>query len=376
MMHTYGRFDVALVSGHGATALDCDGREYIDFTSGIGVNSLGYSDPVWVSAVAEQAAKLQHTSNLFYQPVQTKLAETLCKLTGFSKVFFGNSGAEANECAIKLARKYGMDSYGGQHSEIVTLKNSFHGRTVTTLAATGQDEFHRNFVPLTQGFSYAEPNMESVTEKISDKTCAVMIELIQGEGGVLALDREFVKQLAALCKERDILLIVDEVQTGVGRTGALYCYRNYGIVPDVVTTAKGLGGGLPIGACLCSERLADVMGTGMHGSTFGGNPVVCAGAQAVLDRVGDVSFLTEVQEKGKLLADRLRGMKGVEEVRGMGLMLGAKPKSGNVKELAARCVESGLLVLTAKDALRFLPPLVISTGELEKGITILESVLN
>ena len=376
IMQTYGRFDVALVSGHGATARDCGGREYIDFTSGIGVNSLGYADPVWARAVAEQAARLQHTSTLYYSPVPTTLAETRCKRPGVSKVFFGTYGAEANECAIKLARKYGMETYGKHRNEIVTLINSFHGRTVTTLAATGQDEFHQNFTPLTQGFSYAEPNLESVTASLSDKTCAVMIELIQGEGGVVPLDKSFVKSLNELCKKRDILLIVDEVQTGVGRTGALYCYQNYGIVPDVVTSAKGLGGGLPIGACLCTERLGKVLGAGMHGSTFGGNPVVCAGAQAVLERVGDAAFLQAVIKKGAYLSDRLKNMNGVEQVRGMGMMLGAKPKQGSVKELAVGCVKQGLLVLTAKDVLRFLPPLTITYEEIDKGLAVLEKVLS
>lgn len=375
IMQTYGRFDVALVSGHGATARDCDGKEYIDFTSGIGVNSLGYSDPAWVRAVSEQAARLQHTSNLYYSPVQTALAEALCKQTGFSKVFFGNSGAEANECAIKLARKYGTEAHGEGCNGIVTLRNSFHGRTVTTLAATGQVGFHRYFTPFTEGFSYAEPGMESVAAAVNEGTCAVLIELIQGEGGVVPLDPAFVKELAAFCKERDILLLIDEVQTGVGRTGALYCYQNYGIQPDVITSAKGLGGGLPIGACLCGERLSGVLGAGMHGSTFGGNPVVCAGARAVLDRVGDDAFLREVREKGEYLAARLKKMETIELVRGMGLMLGAKPKQGAVGKIAVRCAENGLLILTAKDALRFLPPLTISYEELDRGLDILEKVL-
>ena len=375
IMHTYGRFNVALVSGHGATAVDCTGKEYIDFTSGIGVNSLGYCDTKWAAAVANQAATLQHTSNLYYNPVQTKLAETLCGLTGFSKVFFGNSGAEANECAIKLARKYGTETYGETRNEIITLQNSFHGRTVTTLAATGQDGFHQHFTPFTQGFVYAEPSMEGVQSCLNESTCAVFIELIQGEGGVLPLDPDFVKELAQLCKERDILLLVAEVQTGVGRTGALYCYQNYGIMPDVVTSAKGLGGGLPIGACLCTERLGGVMGAGMHGSTFGGNPVVCAGALAVLERVGNDAFMEEVKKKGKYLADRLNAMEEIELVRGMGMMLGAKPKSKSAKEIAARCVGNGLLVLTAKDMLRFLPPLTISYEEIDKGLEILEKTM-
>jgi len=375
IMQTYGRFQLALVSGHGATAADCTGKEYIDFTSGIGVNSLGYCDAKWTQAVSQQAATLQHTSNLYYNPVQTKLAETLCKLTGFSKVFFGNSGAEANECAIKLARKYSADQYGEARSEIVTLQNSFHGRTVTTLAATGQDGFHANFQPLTTGFSYAETNIESIKACVNANTCAVFIELIQGEGGVLPLEQEFVKELAALCKERDILLMVDEVQTGVGRTGALYCYQNYGIVPDVITSAKGLGGGLPIGACLCAERLAGVMSAGMHGSTFGGNPVVCAGALAVLERIGNEDFMAEVKAKGKYFTDKLTAMDEIEFVRGMGMMLGAKLKAGTAKEIAQKCAENGLLVLIAKDMLRFLPPLTIRYEEIDKGLKIFKETI-
>lgn len=375
IMQTYGRFPVALVSGHGATAVDCAGKEYIDFTSGIGVNSLGYCDGAWVGAVARQAGRLQHISNLYYNPVQTGLAETLCSLTGFSKVFFGNSGAEANECAIKLARKYGTETYGPHRNEIITLQNSFHGRTVTTLAATGQDSFHQYFTPFTQGFVYAETSMESIRAAAGKNTCAVFIELIQGEGGVLPLDPAFVKELGSFCKERDILLMVDEVQTGVGRTGKLYCFQNYDLMPDVITSAKGLGGGLPIGACLCGERLSAVMGAGAHGSTFGGNPVVCAGAQAVLDRVGDKAFLAGVTQKGEYLSEKLKEMDKIELVRGMGLMLGAKPAAGSAKEIAAACLQNGLLVLTAKEMLRFLPPLTISLEELNKGLAILEKTM-
>ena len=377
MMPTYGRFDVALVSGKGATAVDVEGKEYIDFTSGIGVNCLGYSDPKWADAVARQAATLQHISNLYYSPVATQLAETLCKLSGFSKVFFGNSGAEANECAIKVAREYSMKKYGAERSEIITLKNSFHGRTLTTLTATGQEVFHQHFLPLTPGFSYAEPNMWSLTKQVTDKTCAVLIELIQGEGGVLPVDKVFVQELSAFCREKDILLLIDEVQTGVGRTGALYCFQNYGIQPDVISSAKGLGGGLPIGACLCTEKLADVLGPGLHGSTFGGNPVVCAGALAVLGRMQEPGFLDSVKEKGAYIAQRLRGMDGIESVRGMGMMLGAALSGGkSAKAVAASCVQNGLLVLTAKDVLRFLPPLTITMEELDRGLVILQKTIN
>ncbi len=375
LMQTYGRFPVALVSGHGATAVDCNGKEYIDFTSGIGVNSLGYCDERWTRAVAKQAATLQHTSNLYYQPMQTKLAEKLCTLTGFSRAFFGNSGAEANECAVKTARKYAADKYGKNRYRIVTLQNSFHGRTLTTLAATGQDAFHEKFTPLTQGFSYAFPSMDSVKENVSGDTCAVMIELVQGEGGVLPLEAGFVKELAAFCGERDILLIVDEVQTGVGRTGKLYCFQNYGIMPDILTSAKGLGGGLPIGACLCTEHLGGVMDAGSHGSTFGGNPVVCAGALAVLDVVGNGDFLQEVREKGAYLTEKLSAMEEIEFVRGLGLMLGAKLKKGSAKAAAQKCAESGLLVLTAKELLRFLPPLTITYEDIDKGLAVLQKVI-
>jgi acetylornithine/N-succinyldiaminopimelate aminotransferase len=376
IMPTYSRFDVALVSGKGATAKDCEGREYIDFGSGIGVNSLGYCDDKWVKAVSEQAATLQHTSNLYYNPVQTRFAETLCKMTGFSKAFFCNSGAEANECAIKLARKYGTETYGENHNQVVTLLNSFHGRTVTTLAATGQDGFHQFFTPFTEGFSYAEPNMESVKQCVTKNTCAVLIELIQGEGGVLPLEADFVKELSNFCKRRDILLMVDEVQTGVGRTGALYCYQNYDIMPDVITSAKGLGGGLPIGACLCTERLGNVLGAGMHGSTFGGNPVVCAGALAVLERIQEDGFLEGVQAKGEYLKNKLQAMEQIEQVRGMGMMLGAKLKKDNAKEIAAKCAKHGLLVLTAKNMLRFLPPLTITYDEIDRGLKILQNTLD
>jgi len=376
VMPSYGRFDVAIVSGHNATAVDCTGKEYIDFTSGIGVNSLGYCDAKWVKAVADQAAMLQHISNLYYSPVQTKLAETLCKLTGFSKVFFGNSGAEANECAIKIARKYGTDTYGAGHDEIVTLNNSFHGRTVTTLAATGQDGFHKHFTPFTKGFSFAETNIDSIKQCVGKNTCAVLIELIQGEGGVLPLDQTFVNELNALCKQRDILLMIDEVQTGVGRTGALYCYQNYGIMPDVISSAKGLAGGLPIGVCLCTERLGGVLGAGMHGSTFGGNPLVCAGALAVLDRIGNKKFMDEVKKKGKYITDQLMAMDQIELIRGMGMMLGAKLKKDNAKEVAVKCAKNGLLVLTAKNMLRFLPPLTITYEEIDKGLTILKKTMD
>lgn len=376
LMHTYGRFNVALVKGEGARAWDESGKEYIDFTSGIGVNCLGYSDDGWVKAVSDQAAALQHISNLYYSPLQTELAKKLCKATGFSKVFFANSGAEANECAIKLARKYSFEKYGKERTEIVTLENSFHGRTVTTLAATGQEVFHNYFFPFTEGFTFAKANdINSVKEKVNEKTCAVMVELIQGEGGVNPLDKEFVQQLADYCKENDLLLIIDEVQTGVGRTGTLYCYEQFGIKPDIVSSAKGIGGGLPMGACLCSEALANVMTPGTHGTTYGGNPIACAGALEVLSRVNTPEFLKSVQEKGQYIKEKLSAMDGVSQVRGMGMMIGVVLEKDNAKEVAAKCVENGLLVLTAKTLIRFLPPLNITEDEINKGLEIFKKCL-
>lgn len=374
-MPTYGRFDAVLCSGKNATGVGCDGKEYIDFGSGIGVNSLGWADKGWVNAVSKQAATLQHTSNLYYNPASAVFASELLRVSGYGAVFLGNSGAEANECAIKLARKYSVEKYGKDRCEILTLQNSFHGRTVTTLAATGQDVFHNYFFPFTEGFAYAEPNMESVREHLTEHTCAVMIEFIQGEGGVLPLDPQFVTELAALCREKNLLLLADEVQTGVGRTGTFYCCEQYGVRPDVLTSAKGLGGGLPIGACLCTKELGDVMGRSAHGSTFGANPVVCAGALEVIRRVSQPAFLDEVKEKGACLRERLEKMKGVAQVRGMGMMLGVVPEKGTSAALAAACVENGLLILTAKSLLRLLPPLTITREEMDKGLAILEKVL-
>ena len=374
-MPTYGRFNAVLCSGKNATGVGCDGKEYIDFGSGIGVNSLGWADEGWVNAVSKQAATLQHTSNLYYNPASAVFASELLRVSGYGAVFLGNSGAEANECAIQLARKYSVEKYGKDRCEILTLQNSFHGRTVTTLAATGQDVFHNYFFPFTEGFAYAEPNMESVREHLTEHTCAVMIEFIQGEGGVLPLDPQFVTELAALCKEKNLLLLADEVQTGVGRTGTFYCCEQYGVRPDVLTSAKGLGGGLPIGACLCTKELGDVMGRSAHGSTFGANPVVCAGALEVIRRVSQPAFLDEVKEKGACLRERLEKMKGVAQVRGMGMMLGVVPEKGTSAALAAACVENGLLILTAKSLLRLLPPLTITREEMDKGLAILEKVL-
>ena len=376
MMHTYGRFPAALVSGKGAVAKDADGKEYIDFTSGIGVNCLGYCDDGWVKAVSEQATTLQHISNLYYSPLQTEVSKKLCELTGLDKVFLCNSGAEANECAIKIARKYSFDKYGNGRQKIVTLVNSFHGRTVTTLAATGQDVFHNFFFPFTEGFEYAEANnIDSLKDCIDDEVCAVFIELVQGEGGVMPLDKAFVSEIEKICREKDILFMVDEVQTGISRTGAFYCYQNYGIKPDVVTSAKGLAGGLPMGACLCVEKLGNVMTAGTHGTTFGGNPIACAAAKEVLSRVATEDFLKEVNEKGEYIREKLKTMANVSEVRGMGMMIGIVTEKDNAKEIAKKCVENGLLILTAKNLLRLLPPLNITYEEIDRGLDILKKVM-
>lgn len=378
LMHTYGRFQVALVNGKGAVAYDTEGKEYIDFTSGIGVNALGYADEGWVKAVSEQANKIQHISNLYYSPLQTAVAEKLCELSKFDKVFLCNSGAEANECAIKLARKYSFDKYGNTgRNKIVTLVNSFHGRTMATLTATGQDAMHNYFFPFVDGFVYAEANnIDSLKSVIDDSVCAVFIELIQGEGGVRPLSEEFVKETEKICKEKDLVFMVDEVQTGISRTGAFYCFQKYGVQPDVVTSAKGLGGGLPIGACLCNQKLADVFSAGTHGTTFGGNPVACAGALEILNRVSSEEFLKQVEEKGEYIRNKLLTIKGIKEVRGMGMMIGIVTEKDNAKKIANDCVANGLLVLTAKTLLRFLPPLTITYEEIDKGLTILEKVFS
>lgn len=375
IMHTYGRYDVALKSGKGATAYDEDGKRYIDVSSGIGVNSLGYCDEGWVQAVSQQAGTIQHMSNYFYSSQASDLAEKLCSLTGLAKVCFGNSGAEANECAIKIARKYSFDKYGAERNEIITLKNSFHGRTITTLSATGQAVFHNFFFPFTQGFKYAEPNnLDDVKNNIDEKTCAVMLEVVQGEGGVNILDKDFVKGIADICSQSDILLIIDEVQTGVGRTGKLFAYEHYGVNPDLVTVAKGIGGGLPIGICMCGEKLKDVMSPSTHGTTFGANPVVCAGANYVLGRVSDEAFLSEVEKKGAYLEEKLLKIDGVKNVRRLGLMVGIEIEE-DAHDIAAKCVANGLLIITAKDLLRMLPPLTITTAELDEAVSILEKTL-
>lgn len=375
IMHTYGRYDVALQSGKGVVAYDEDGKRYLDVSSGIGVNSLGYCNGGWVQAITAQANTIQHMSNYFYSPQASNLAEKLCTLTGLAKVCYGNSGAEANECAIKIARKYSFDKYGTGRNEIVTLQNSFHGRTVTTLAATGQDVFHNFFFPFTEGFRYAEPdNYDDFLRVVSDKTCAVMLEVVQGEGGVNILDKNYVQQIAAYCHEHDVLLLIDEVQTGVGRTGKLFAHEHYGVKPDLMTVAKGLGGGLPIGVCLCGDKLKDVMSPSTHGTTFGANPVVCAGANYVLDVIANDAFLNEVEEKGAYLENLLLQLDGVKSVHRLGLMVGIEI-DGDAHAIAAQCVQNGLLIITAKDLLRMLPPLIITKDELREAVEILEKTL-
>ena len=376
IMHTYGRYDVALKSGKGATAYDENGKKYIDVSSGIGVNSLGYCDEGWTKAVTTQVSTIQHMSNYFYSAQASDLAEKLCTLTGLAKVCFGNSGAEANECAIKIARKYSFDKYGNDRNEIITLVNSFHGRTVTTLSATGQDVFHNYFFPFTEGFKYVEAgNFDVLKNAVTDKTCAVMIELVQGEGGVNILDKEYVKTLVDYCNANDILVIVDEVQTGVGRTGKLFAHQNYDFLPDLMTVAKGLGGGLPIGVCMCNEKLANVMTPSTHGTTFGANPVVCAGANYVLDTVANEDFLASVEEKGKYLEEKLLAIDGIKSVRRMGLMVGMELESGDAHDIAVKCVENGLLIITAKTLLRMLPPLTITKEEIDQAVDILTKTI-
>jgi acetylornithine/N-succinyldiaminopimelate aminotransferase len=378
VLQTYGRFPVALDHGQGAMLYDVEGKEYVDFTSGIGVNCLGYGNWQWASAVGAQALKLAHCSNLFYSEPYIKLAKALCERSGMSGAFFANGGGEANEGMIKLARKYSFDKYGKGRSTIITLNNSFHGRTVTTLAATGQEQFHNYFFPFTEGFRYADANdIESVRKQGGDDVCAVMLELVQGEGGVLPMEQEFVHQLAVLCAENDWLLLVDEVQTGIGRTGTLFAYQQYGVLPDVVSFAKGIGGGLPLGGILANEKCRSVLGPGMHATTFGGNPIACAGGCEVLKIIDD-KLLDSVKEKGAYIRNFIESL-GSEYVvctRGLGLMIGVQVKGATHKELAMRMLENGLLVLTAgSDALRLLPPLTITREEIDRGLAVMEKVL-
>ena len=377
VLHTYARSPLVIERGEGLIARDAGGKAYLDFTSGIGVNSLGFAHPAWLRAVTEQAGMVQHTSNLYYTAPCGRLAKRLCARTGFDKVFFGNSGAEANEGAIKFARKYSVDHYGEGRSRVVTLQNSFHGRTLATLTATGQDAFHHDFGPFPEDFVYVPAgDLDALAAAAGDgRTCAVMMELVQGEGGVIALEPDYVHKVAEFCAARDILLLVDEVQTGVGRTGTFLACENYHLQPDIVTLAKGLGGGLPIGAVLVHEKVAACMGPGSHGSTFGGNPVACAGACAVVDTM-DEEFLHNVQDCAAALWAAARGLPHVVGVTGLGLMIGIQfEPSVRAAEVRAACERRGLLVLTAKDRLRLLPPLILTRDDVAKAIAILRKVL-
>ncbi len=373
IVNSYKRQDLVLQSGTGATGTDVNGKTYIDFTSGIGVNSLGFCNADWVAAVSKQAGTLQHISNLYYTTPQVELAKMLCDMTGLSKVFFGNSGAEANEGAIKIARKYSFDKYGQGRHKILTLNNSFHGRTITTLQATGQEVFHNYFFPFTEGFEYCDAGDFMKAKAMLDKGgyCAVMVELVQGEGGVVTMDAEFIKRIKTYCDQNDILFIADEVQTGIGRTGTLLACEQFGVKADVVTLAKGLGGGLPIGAILCGEKTQDVLGYSDHGTTFGGNPVVCAGAKVVLESLD----MQEIQQKGVYIRKKLSALDEVKSLSGLGLMIGIELNSKDVAEVVSQCLAGGLIVLSAKTKVRILPPLNITYEELDRGINVLTSVL-
>jgi acetylornithine/N-succinyldiaminopimelate aminotransferase len=371
--NTYNRFPVEIVSGKGARLADENGKEYIDMGAGIAVNTFGMADEGWVAAVTAQLTKFQHTSNLYYTEPCARLAEMLCTRTGMKNVFFANSGAEANECAIKAAREYGITKKGEEYYNIITLKNSFHGRTLATLAATGQDVFHEHFCPMPSGFLYADANDCEGLEKLvtENKVCAIMFELVQGEGGVNALSREFVAKIAELCEKYDLLMIDDEVQCGNGRTGELYAYMHYGFMPDIVSTAKGLGGGLPIGACLLGDKVKDVLTPGSHGSTFGGNPVACAGARNVLSRL-DEGLLAEVREKSAYIFKELQDASGVKSVTGLGFMIGIEVEK-DASEILAACRENGVLAIKAKNKVRLLPALNIPWELLEKALAVIKS---
>lgn len=374
---TYGRFDLALSHGKGCDVWDFEGNQYLDFTSGIGVNSLGWADGEWLKAVTEQAGKLQHTSNLFFTEPSSCLAEKLVNASGLKRAFFCNSGAEANEGAVKTARKYSHDKYGAGRSTVLTLVNSFHGRTISTLAATGQDVFHQHFHPFTEGFEYVPANdIGALKARLqTNDVCGVLVEVVQGEGGVCSLDNDYLQAVQTLCQEKDLIFIIDEVQTGIGRTGTFFSYEQFGLKPDVVTLAKGLGGGLPIGAFLLGERVESTLGKSDHGSTFGGNPVVCAGANVVVDKI-NTDFLAEVQRKGQKIRETLGTLPKVKSVSGLGLMLGIEFDEGVLaSDVVAKCIEKGVLFLTAKTKLRLLPPLIISDEQIEQGIKVLKEVL-
>ncbi len=376
VMGTYGRYSLVMESGSGETASDENGKKYIDFGSGIGTNSLGYSNSDWADAVCEQVRKIQHTSNYYYTKVQADFAEKLTAAAGMEKVFFGNSGAEANECAIKIARKYSFDKYGKGRHNIITLVNSFHGRTITTLSATGQDVFHNYFFPFTEGFINVTANdIDDLKAKADDTVCAIMFEHIQGEGGVNALEQSFVDAIYEIAAAKDIVTIADEVQTGIGRTGKFLAGDNFGHKPDVVTLAKGIAGGLPMGACLTGKKCAEVLTSGTHGSTFGGNPVCCAGGLKVLDKAADPAFLEEVAKKGEYFRTKLGEIPEIAGVSGMGLMIGISLKTKDAKDIAKKALDNGLLVLTAKEKVRLLPPLTITYEEIDKGMEILAELL-
>lgn len=379
ILQSYDRFPLVIESGKGSCVYDIEGKKYIDMTSGIGVSSLGYGNSALIHAINSQINKIQHTSNVFYNKTNVELAEMLTRLSSMSKVFFCNSGAEANEGAIKLARKYSFDKYKENRNTIITLKNSFHGRTITTLAATGQEKYHNYFYPFTEGFVHVErDNIEELKNSLNKNVCAVMMEAVQGEGGIYPLNKEFAKEVEKLCKEKDILLIMDEIQCGIGRTGNLFGYETIEIKPDIVTTAKGLGGGLPIGAILINEKLKNTLGKGDHGSTFGGNPVAAAAAIEVLKTLSDDKFLKEVQEKGNYIVERLNKIDTdkIVEIRGKGLMLGVE-LTVEVKDILTSCIEKGALFLSAgKNVIRMLPPLVITYEEIDEALDILSSVLS
>lgn len=376
VMHTYGRYDVVIDSGSGRNAVDENNKTYIDFGSGIGTNSLGYCDEEWADAVCKQVRSIQHTSNYYYTSVQADFADKLCSITGYDKVFFGNSGAEANECAIKIARKYSFDKYGKGRSTIITLVNSFHGRTLATLSATGQDVFHNYFFPFVEGFIHTPANdIDALKAAADDTVCAIMLEFVQGEGGVVKLDEEFVKAVRQICDEKDILMVADEVQTGAGRTGKFLASEHFGVKPDITTMAKGLAGGVPVGACLASEKCSSVLVPGTHGSTFGGNPLACAGGNVVLSRVTSEGFLDEVQKKSEYIFDKLSKTEGVASVSGLGLMIGIELKEKKAADVVKAALDRGLLLLTAKTKVRLLPPLTITYEEIDKGLQIFAELL-
>ncbi len=377
VMPSYGRYDLVLDKGEGRQAVDENGKKYIDFGSGIGTNSLGYCNEDWVKAVCDQAHRIQHTSNYYYTKVQADFAKALCETAGYTDMFFGNSGAEANECAIKIARKYSFDKYGKGRHNIITLVNSFHGRTLCTLSATGQDVFHNYFFPFVEGFINVEANnIKDLRAKLDDTVCAVMFEYVQGEGGVMALQQDFVDEIFRLCAEKDVLTIADEVQTGVGRTGKFLAGDNFGKKADLTTLAKGLAGGVPIGVCLSGEKCAKVLTPGTHGSTFGGNPISCAGGLAVLNTVNKPGFLDEVAKKGDYFRKKLLTSPEVASVSGIGMMIGIELKNKKAGDVVKAALDQGLLLLTAKTKVRLLPPLTITYEEIDKGLDILLSILN